>query len=1089
LGKNESFSRFVEKDAPDGGDGSRFSPFNKIQDAVDSVPEGGIVYVGNGTFFENIIISKSIIITGNGTNLTLINGMGKGDVVKIEADWVTFGGITATGSGGGPRDAGIKVEGNHAGIFETECINNSHGLYLRNSDYHFISNNSFNANHQSGIQIERSYYNDIINNTCSGNRNHGVILYYSKYNQFLGNQLFNNSLYITGDLGHWNTHTIPNDNLVNGKPLVYLKDLKDIKVPSESGQIIVVNCTEGKIEDQNCSYKSVGILIGFSKNISIDNVICSWNLVHGLELIASDNCVISNSTFHQNEMSGILIVDSNFAGIENNSLQNNKNGIEITGSHYGTMCYNDFKYNKNGIELWDSNHAIIFENNIYNNTNGIYIQSLSMNINAQGNFIFNNSLYGIIAWNNENHAINSKYTWWGDDSGPFHYRNHTNGSGDKVSDFVDFDPWIGKQQDETFRIITDSVMKAYEDEEYSVYYHVDENPNSLQWNLSTNALFLEMNQSSGHLSGLPEQKDVGSFWVSVSASDGFYTTYQNFPLEVINVNDLPVVEILDPENGSTIQTDKLINGSVEDVDSDIEIVEIRIDTGEWNEVVGKNEWTYVLNTRTMENGVHTISVRAYDGFTYSKSVKISVMVNNTVQELDKPDLIIDYFGAVTIYSVEVPYDDKNNRTAPGTYVNLTAVIKNDGHNIARNITVEYRIITNDENAEMIHVHNLWYIIDNLTGGSSSSKSMKWYTDEIVGEYIIQILVDPENHIEEIDEENNERSISVNILKGRKSDYGVVITALVYNIVLTEDNYTAISLTINNIGKYRDSYSLSVDGDYPGWNVTLSFLQDLSIEGGEEYTITVFLRPEQNSTLFNERIHVTIKATSNTYPEIWDSVRVDGQLRDDEGNSLPDMTIPLIVISLSAGIFVGFFIRFTEVGKFAFFSTFFVLYHRLKKNNTFNDFNRGLIMGYIVANPGVTYTELMKSLEMKNGTLSYHLNVLERERMIISNKLGLYKIFYPRLNKASKSYKQSPRYYSTGKLNDNFFPSILQQKILEAIEEFPGILQLEIRKKLDMTRQSLNYHIKMLKRAGLIRIEKDRRTIACYPLIGELPTEK
>ncbi|MCJ2541138.1 MAG: Ig-like domain-containing protein, partial [Candidatus Thermoplasmatota archaeon] len=65
-------------------------------------------------------------------------------------------------------------------------------------------------------------------------------------------------------------------------------------------------------------------------------------------------------------------------------------------------------------------------------------------------------------------------------------------------------------------------------------------------------------------------------------------------------------------NGSTV----VIEGTAYD-DYQLLLVEVRIDSGEWETVGTAEEWTYSLDTGALGEGFHTIDFRAFDGLRYS----------------------------------------------------------------------------------------------------------------------------------------------------------------------------------------------------------------------------------------------------------------------------------------------------------------------------------------------------------------------------------------------------------------------------------------------------------------------------------------
>jgi len=94
-----------------------------------------------------------------------------------------------------------------------------------------------------------------------------------------------------------------------------------------------------------------------------------------------------------------------------------------------------------GIYLENSN-ASIRENTITQNPTGIYCTGSNPTIRQ--NSIMGNTSYGV---QNVTTSIivNAEYNWWGDSTGPYHPSTNPSGRGNKVSDYVDFDPWLGSR--------------------------------------------------------------------------------------------------------------------------------------------------------------------------------------------------------------------------------------------------------------------------------------------------------------------------------------------------------------------------------------------------------------------------------------------------------------------------------------------------------------------------------------------------------------------------------------------------------------------------------------------------------------------
>lgn len=180
----------------------------------------------------------------------------------------------------------------------------------------------------------------------------------------------------------------------------------------------------------------------------------------------------------------------------------------------------------------------------------------------------------------------------------------------------------------------------------------------------------------------------------------------------------------------------------------------------------------------------------------------------------------------------------------------------------------------------------------------------------------------------------------------------------------------------------------------------------------------------------------------------------------------------IITTTSAGIgatLLGL-VAFTETGKYKFLallSLLMPLYTRIQKEDVLDQFVRGQIYGYIKTNPGVHYNQIRRGIDIKNGTLSYHLRVLEKTELIKSRREGLrYRAFYP----ISMRFPKNERYRLTE----------LQTDILKVIKKHNGINQKGIAKILHKKPQVINYNIKVLRQAELINMRKHGRKTRCYP---------
>ena len=176
-------------------------------------------------------------------------------------------------------------------------------------------------------------------------------------------------------------------------------------------------------------------------------------------------------------------------------------------------------------------------------------------------------------------------------------------------------------------------------------------------------------------------------------------------------------------------------------------------------------------------------------------------------------------------------------------------------------------------------------------------------------------------------------------------------------------------------------------------------------------------------------------------------------------------VPLAVLALFGIAFAG--VANTEAGKFWFLKFLILpLYSKLSKKDVLDHFIRGQIYGYLVVHPGDNYTTIKKNLDLTNGTLTYHLVVLEREGFVKSQLRGTRRFYYPKGTKMPD--------------NGTGFPAI-KDDIITRVKETPGITVRDLAALIGVSRQLTNYHLRALIQEGYVQVERRGMKTRCYPV--------
>lgn len=140
-----------------------------------------------------------------------------------------------------------------------------------------------------------------------------------------------------------------------------------------------------------------------------------------------------------------------------------------------------------------------------------------------------------------------------------------------------------------------------------------------------------------------------------------------------------------------------------------------------------------------------------------------------------------------------------------------------------------------------------------------------------------------------------------------------------------------------------------------------------------------------------------------------------------------------------------------------------LFARLHRSALLQNVIRQRVFEHVRANPGRHYRAILQDLGLAMGALTYHLNTLERGGYITSRQDGIYRRFYVAGMKAEV----------------RFLLSDTQQRIVLALQANEGISQSRLADSLGISRALVNYHVHVLRDAGMVRVESRGRETACY----------
>jgi parallel beta-helix repeat protein len=350
-----------------------------IQSAIDA-PEtlsGDVIFVKDGTYYENVVLNRSISLIGESQADTIIDGSSQSDVVFLSTGNCVISGFTIRNGGLQVHaycgvnifDAdgnivcgntfignfigvslGNKIRGSMSNIVRYNNITRNHyGIFLAHSNRNEIYGNIVSNNEWNGIELDWSDGNIIYDNTISNNNAFGFEIPQptpGRDNLIYHNNFINNSLGVSASM-YGNTW---DDGYPSGGN--YWDDYRGADL--FSGPFQNIPGTDGigdtpRVIDQNNvdHFPLMGFFYEFNTSLGYQVAVISNSTIEDFQYLQSDSTIkmrVSNTT--ANQAFGFCRVSIP------HTLMNPSNITVLIDDGTTSVCYKNLALYDNGTQRW-----------------------------------------------------------------------------------------------------------------------------------------------------------------------------------------------------------------------------------------------------------------------------------------------------------------------------------------------------------------------------------------------------------------------------------------------------------------------------------------------------------------------------------------------------------------------------------------------------------------------------------------------------------------------------------------------------------------------------------------------------------------